>query len=160
MLVLLTADFHEATRDLVLARRFHSETEGEREVDLSGLVTDEVDSVLEALSPVGHFLSCTCRFQKYSSQNRRIRQATQRLSSLGAVAPKQSYRLLSLLEKGMNQLDFFFFSPAQLASPMCFSSYSERNSRSKCDLLIGHAKQLLTSSVTSGSLTHIFPAAN
>lgn len=108
MLVLLTADFHAATRDLVLARRFCSETKGEWEVGLSGLVTDEVDSFLEALSPVGHFLSCTRCFQKYSSQNRRIRQAVQRVSSLGAVELKQSYRLLSLLEKGMSQLDFYF----------------------------------------------------
>lgn len=38
----------------------------------------------------------------------------------------------------------FFFFPPQLASPMCFSSYSDRNSLSKCDLLIRPAKPLLT----------------
>lgn len=56
-------------------------------------------------------------------------------------AEKHCYLLLSLLERGVSQLDFFFFLP-QLATPLHFSSYSSGSNLSKCDLLILSAKQL------------------
>lgn len=52
--------------------------------------------------------------------------------------------LIDYFTAGKGDEPTLFFFPPQLASAMCFSSYSDRNSLSKCDLLIRHAQPLLT----------------
>lgn len=78
-----------------------------------------------------------------------------RFSWSGAPEPKQSYLLLSLLEKGMSQLNFFFFPSSELARLTCFSSYSDRNRLSDCDPLTWHASY--SRSLLDLVLLNLFP---
>lgn len=114
---------------------FLEKGEGEREVVLSSLVLGEAEIPLGDLFSGGEFL-LPWLLLKLLVPEQNDPPSCRRFSWSGALEPKQSYLLLSLLGKGMSQLSFFFFFfPSELARLTCFSSYSGRHRLSTCDLL-------------------------
>lgn len=115
------------------------------------------DSNREGLSPVGGFcpVLTASKGSRPRSQGRRVRWAGSKVLFLwGKWSPDGLICYFHCWKRGWAGS---LFSSSASAGPTCFSSYSDRSSLSKCDLLSWRAK-LAPRSVTSGSPRLVFPA--